>query len=103
MATLNWMRACWECDGCGKDFVVEVDPGRSPPKEWDLIEIAKDAVRGGEIVPPKGARLIQGSSSVQRALVLCGDCTRIADAIGDENYKPTQQEILDATGGPALA
>lgn len=98
MGTLNWIRACWQCDGCGKDFQVDVDTGWTPPAGWCTTTIAEDAVRHGVIVPLKGHALMGHSSSVQHDLVLCGECTNIADSIGDEDYRPTRDEILQELG-----
>jgi hypothetical protein len=102
MAYLNWVRACWQCDGCGKNFVVEIDPGWKPPAEWDIDDIAKDAVRGGEVVEMTKHGTIKfgivGSSSIQHDMVLCRDCTRIADGIGDDDYRPSKDEILRELG-----
>lgn len=89
---LIWIRACWQCDGCGKAFTVEVDSGWRPPANWTLDEIAKDAVRHGRI--PNSEK----SSSVQHDMVLCGDCTDIADAIGGEDHRATKDEIIAELG-----
>jgi hypothetical protein len=98
MAHLNWIRACWQCDGCGKDFVVDIDSAWKPPSTWDTTKMAEDAVRHGHVVPQKGGNLIVHSSSVQHDLVLCGECTNLADGIGDEGHQPTKAQILGAVG-----
>jgi hypothetical protein len=99
--TLRWLRAAWQCDGCGKDFVVAIDQGRAIPQGWDLMEVARDAIRGGEAVTQTGKHTshtsgILGSCSVQADMNLCPDCTRVADDIGDDNYSPTKTEIIQA-------
>lgn len=80
-----------ECDGCGKHFDAPMDTGRAIPVGWDLPALIEDAVRGG-------CGELSGSTSVQHDLALCVDCTRKADAIGDDDeYQPTRDEILRAT------
>jgi hypothetical protein len=98
MGTLNWIHACWNCDGCGKDFIVDIDSAWKPPTDWDTTKMAEDAVRNGFIVPRKGQPLIGHSSSVQHDLVLCGECTSIADGIGEEDHQPTRDEIISELG-----
>ena len=88
------IKAFFDCDGCGTQFGVEMDPAR---KAWErrqsLDSIAEDAIRGG-------TTLAGDSCSVQGELHLCAKCTRTADNINadDENYKPSRDEILRAVG-----
>lgn len=88
------IKAFFDCDGCGKQFGVEMDPAR---KAWlpeqPISDLAEDAVRGG-------SALDGDSCSVQADLHLCPKCTTIADGInlGDENYQPNRKEILTAVG-----
>lgn len=97
---LKWMRACFDCDGCGKDFIVEIDTGQQYDSD-DLMDIAENAVRGGDVVIMKagrteynvGSALICGSS-IQDDMKLCPDCTQIADNIDSDN--PTADEIKHA-------
>lgn len=70
------VRATFECDGCGRQFSVEVDPAASAPQGWDMMNVAIDAVRGS--VGYK-SRIGSGPSSVQNDKCLCGDCTRKED------------------------
>jgi hypothetical protein len=106
MSNIRWLRACWECDGCGKDFIVEIDTGWKPPAEWDFVDIARDAVAGGSqvTIEPLGKHHITthvglvDSCSIQHDMMLCKDCTRIADEIGDDNYQPSKDEILACLG-----
>lgn len=90
--TITSIRAHFECDACGKRFFVEMDgsdqTNRYVPSVHDLAE---ETLRGGN--PISGE-----CGSVQDDLHLCGDCTSIADEIGDEDHKPTRAEILNATG-----
>lgn len=86
------IRATIECDGCDKHFRVELDPARKAWKpQQALADFADDTVRGGVDV-------IDGvnSSSVQHGMHLCAECTRKADAIGDEDHEPTEAEIRAA-------
>jgi len=88
------IKAFFDCDGCGKQFGVEMDPAR---KAWmrrqSLDSMAEDAIRGG-------STLSGDSCSVQADMHLCTNCTTVADGInlGDENYQPTREEILNAVG-----
>lgn len=108
--TINWLRAGICCDGCGKDFVVALDPATkvSPhalEKGWSLFEYAEDAIRAGEVVSIKpvgksGAITTTSglfeTSSIQAGKMLCPRCTSIADGIGDDDYQPTAEEITAA-------
>lgn len=98
MPHLNWIRASWQCDGCGTDFTVEIDSAWKPPADWDTTKMAEDAVRHGEVLPAKGQHLYPHSSSVQHDLVLCGRCTDIADNITDEDTQPSRAQIIEALG-----
>lgn len=86
--------ATFDCDGCGKQFQVEMDPARRAwERRQDVFSIAVDAIRGGTARDG-------GFCSVQGDLHLCGDCTKVADGIqpDDEDYQPSREEILDAVG-----
>lgn len=91
------IKAYFDCDGCGKQFGVEMDPAR---KAWmrrqSLDSMAEDAIRGG-------STLAGDSCSVQADLHLCPTCTSAADGINaeDENYRPTRDEILRVVGALA--
>lgn len=82
--TLLWVRARVECEACGKGFTVALDSGLDCPLGWSVFDLAKDAVRGGEIVEEAGKRIELKSSSVQDDKMLCGACTDDADAAGEE-------------------
>ena len=41
------IRATFQCDSCGREFSVAIDPAYLPPATWTLMEIAVDAVRQG--------------------------------------------------------
>lgn len=89
---ITYIRAHFECDGCARRFWVDVDAASETSEHLPSIaDIAEDALRGGN--PADGE-----CGSVQHDLHLCHDCTRKADGIGDENYQPTRDEILHATG-----
>jgi hypothetical protein len=88
------IKAYFDCDGCGKQFGVEMDPAREAWRAGLAIgDLAEDAVRGGQT-------LAGDSCSVQADMHLCPDCTTIADSINlaDESYQPTREEILHAVG-----
>lgn len=88
------IKAFFDCDGCGTQFGVEMDPAR---KAWErgqtLDSMAEDALRGG-------STLNGDSCSVQAEMHLCPKCTNVADGInlGDDDYVPTRDEILRAVG-----
>lgn len=108
MSTLHWMRAAWQCEGCGKDFIVVIDQGRSIPPGWDLVEIARDAIRGGEcveIIDKYRCKTtgIANSSSIQDGVHLCPECTHIVDEAVPGERNATRQEIETALGIPADA
>ena len=83
------IRATVECDGCGKQFHTDMDNADKLPDGWSIYDLVVDYVRGGNCAEG-------GMCSVQHDLDLCPQCTLVADHIGDEDYKPTRQEITDA-------
>jgi hypothetical protein len=86
------IRAHFECDGCGDRFWLEIDAaGETSDHTPSIADLAEDTLRGGN--PSDGE-----CGSVQHDLHLCHDCTKKADAIGDEDTQPTRQQILEATG-----
>lgn len=90
--TVTKIRAHFECDGCASQFWVQMDMAGQTCKHLpSLIDLAEDELRGGN--PEDGE-----CGSVQDDLHLCRKCTRLADDIGDEDHRPTRQEILEATG-----
>lgn len=84
------IKATVECDACGKQFHTELHNDAKLPEGWTLFELSEDYVRGG--VCTEG-----GMCSVQADMHLCPACTTKADAIGDENHRPTRAEIVAAT------
>lgn len=80
------IRAHIECDECGAQFSVGMDPSDKPVKDWCLWDMAEDAVRGSVQYEDKIWQygLV---SSVQDGKMLCKDCTEKADARPDENAK----------------
>ena len=86
------IKAHFECDGCGKEFFVGMDAAdETCPSLPSLVDLAEDTLRGGNPITGE-------CGSVQHDLHLCGACTRKADDIGDDDYTPTRDEILRATG-----
>jgi hypothetical protein len=70
------IKAKIECDNCGSQFEVRLDPARNLPSGWSIFDFAEDAVRGGYVV---GKSIFDGSCSVQNDQMLCITCTRAAD------------------------
>lgn len=88
------IRATFDCDGCGKQFRVDVDPARRAwERRQDVFSIAVDAIRGGTTSDG-------GFCSVQADMHLCGECTNAADGIQPDrdDYQPSRHEILEAIG-----
>lgn len=87
------IRATFDCDGCGTQFKVEMDPAKMRPKGWALAEEAEDYLRGGI-----GADA--GMPAMVHDMHLCHDCAGIAARVGtddQEGYSP-KEEILEAIG-----
>lgn len=80
------VRATFECDGCGTQFKVEMDPASMRPKGWTLMDEAEDCLRGG-----LGAE--GGMPGLVHDLHLCHDCDRIAALVGPDGggYAPKEQ------------
>lgn len=85
------IRATIACDGCAREFRVEMDPAAGPWADASLADYAEDAVRGGEVVPERGKQVDLGSCSVQDDKLLCPACTTEADALaGDPDITSTK-------------
>jgi hypothetical protein len=80
--SIEAIKAIFACDGCDSRFEVELDNAATLPDGWTLTELAIDGARGGPLM-----------SSVQDGMELCEKCTKVADAIGDEDHRPTRDEI----------
>jgi len=90
--SISVIRATFDCDGCGKQFRVDIDPAiRAWERRQDMMSIAVDAIRGGTTSDG-------GWCSVQADMHLCGPCTKVADAIrpDDDDYAPSADEIREA-------
>lgn len=91
------IRATFECDGCGAQFRVEMDPADTVPKGWALDELAIDCLRGG-----------QGADGTMPGIVhdmhLCAKCMEIAASVGpaDEPQYAPREEIMEAFDKAAL-
>lgn len=79
------IRAYIECDECGAQFSVGMDPTDKPNKDWSLWDMAEDAVRGSVEYEDK---LWQYGlvSSVQNGKMLCKDCTTKADGESEDKF-----------------
>lgn len=84
--SLVCVRATFECDGCGTQFKVDMDPAKMRPKGWTLMEEAEDYARGG-----CGAE--GGMPAVIHDMHLCHACAGIAASVGPEEggYAPKEQ------------
>lgn len=95
--TLVVVRATFECDGCGTQFKVDMDPATMRPKGWTLFEEAEDYVRGG-----CGAE--GGMPAVVHGMHLCHKCAGIAAQVGPddlEGYAPKEQIVAALKHGCA--
>jgi hypothetical protein len=82
--TLRYIIAQFECDGCGTSIPqMFMDPALELSGA-SLHDAAEEALKDDL------------QSSVQHDLHLCKTCTRVADNIGEEDYQPTRDEILEA-------
>lgn len=85
--SLVTVRATYDCDGCGKQFRVEMDPSAMRPKGMSLFDEAEDYLRGG-----CGT---EGMPAVVHDMHLCHDCARIAALVGPDGggYAPKPQIV----------
>jgi len=83
--SLKSIIANFECDVCGTGFKVVMDPAE--PAKGCLADMADEEVRSFFDL------------SIQRDMHLCSTCTKKADAIGDDEYEPTVEEIKEACLG----
>jgi len=74
---LKSIKATFNCDCCGKDFTVRVDPAYVPPVNWSLYDIAEDSIRGGNGYEGPGDKGYWGS--VEGDKQLCAECTKKGD------------------------
>ncbi|MGI9296389.1 MAG: hypothetical protein ACR2QC_00650 [Gammaproteobacteria bacterium] len=88
--TIKWIRAAIECDGCGKEFQVELDPSRPSIPNKAMCDAVEVAVADGDILGGG----ISGCSK-QAGLALCSKCTARITEIGDVDYLPTDKEIIE--------
>jgi hypothetical protein len=82
------IRATIECDGCGRQFRVELDSARKLPADWSLADEATDIVRGGIGFIEYVGESRRGSggvhmTSVQHDKSLCPKCTQEEDEKDD--------------------
>lgn len=92
MVRIESVKANVQCEGCGNYFKVSLDPGRDWPAGWDIPDMIQETLQNGGILQ---------SPSYQADMALCIGCTNAADAIGDDDYLPTREEILRATAAKA--
>ena len=86
------IKAVVECDGCAKQFRVDLDAADDRPAGWTWDDLVADAVRGGTACEgTKGESL--GVSSHQGNKMLCPICTKVVDNAFDENHTCTEAEV----------
>lgn len=74
------IEATFECDECGKKFYVQIDPASSQCADWQVMEIAEDAIRGGQCYRDERKDEFPGIASVtDDKRHLCARCTRAMD------------------------
>lgn len=100
---LQAIRATFECDGCGRPFVLDMDAARKLPADWSLFDDVVDNIRGGigyrGFADEKRSGRAQdtGLTSVQAGMCLCPICTRKADdAVPDEEDRNATDEEVRA-------
>lgn len=79
--SLRSIKATFECGGCGKDFVAELDPDGDIASGWDLFEVALDQIRGGF-----------DGGTLQGGYILCRKCSSEIDAVVTEDRNATEAE-----------
>jgi hypothetical protein len=84
--SIRAIHAIFECDGCACQFGAEIDTATKRPLRWSLMDIAEDALRGGQGWVAHGARDREvGFVSCQAGKHLCPTCTKEKDAEHDES------------------
>lgn len=78
MALKN-IQANMECDGCGVPFSVEIEASSEPPSDWNMFDVAVDAVRGSLGYRDREINGCVFGSSVQNDKHLCRRCTAAED------------------------
>lgn len=74
---LKEIRASFECDECGAQFSVEMDPAHKVPEGWSTFDDAVDAVRGSiDYRGPLTSAGVRGCSAVIEDKHICGECER---------------------------
>lgn len=86
---LKKVEAFIECDGCNKEFTVELDTGSDEGIYDNTIATLCDQLTTGSI----GGN---GFCTYQQGMMLCPECTKVADNIGNESYLPSREEIEQA-------
>jgi hypothetical protein len=82
------VRATFECDGCGGQFRIEMDPASMRPKGWSLTEEAEDFLRG--MCGADG-----GMPAMVHDMHLCDDCAGVAASCGpDDQEGYSSKEVI---------
>lgn len=101
---LQSIRAKFECDGCGRVMVLDLDAADKMPPDWTLFDLVEDTVRGGvgyrgfDDEKRAGHALDTGLTSVQHGKCLCPNCTRKCDDMvpDEEDRSATAAEVETA-------
>lgn len=101
--SLMHIRAQFQCDGCGRAFIVEMDPTDKMSADWTIFDNAVEYVRGGPILKYLESKKNEAPgmlASVQADQHLCPGCTYKVDAYMDDVVKQdrdaTPEEIEKA-------
>lgn len=93
--SLKHIRATFECDGCGRWFLSEMDTA----DEGALFDLAEESLRGSNFEGYVGHanRDRVGFTSVQAGKHLCPSCTKKVDDHVPEDREATADEVAEAT------
>jgi hypothetical protein len=103
--SLMHIRAQFQCDGCGRAFLVEMDPGNKVTPDWTLFEHAEDFLRGAgylQYVDEKRSGLRESGpyasllTSIQSGHHLCPSCTFKVDEFVNADCDATPEQIKQA-------
>ena len=71
------IKAKFECDDCGTEFFVPLDPVSTCPPGWSMFDMAVDSIRGGLGYEDATDDLPVGSGSVEDDdRHYCNRCTK---------------------------
>lgn len=98
--SLVHVRATFGCDGCGRNFIVELPNDMKANPEWTMFEEAVECLKEGDFLRYEGDKRsgTEGPtfSSVQGGLHLCPQCTSLVDDYVTEDRDATEDEVKAA-------